>query len=79
MKHLTKIILQKITFLLFKDNYCVCVCYRSMVMTLCDPTDWSPPGSSVHGILQARILEWVSNFLLQGIFPTQGLKLCLLH
>ena len=26
MKHLTKIILQKITFLLFKDNYCVCVC-----------------------------------------------------
>ena len=28
-------------------------------LTLCDPTDCSPPGSSVHGILQARILEWV--------------------
>ena len=27
---------------------------------LCDPTDCSPPGSSVHGILQARILEWVA-------------------
>ena len=27
--------------------------------TLCDPMDSSPPGSSVHGILQARILEWV--------------------
>ena len=27
--------------------------------TLCDPVDCSPPGSSVHGILQARILEWV--------------------
>ena len=27
--------------------------------TLCDPTDRSPPGSSVHGILWARILEWV--------------------
>ena len=27
--------------------------------TLCDPMDCSPPGSSVHGILQARILEWV--------------------
>ena len=27
--------------------------------TLCDPTDCSPSGSSVHGILQARILEWV--------------------
>ena len=28
--------------------------------TLCDPVDRSPPGSSVHGILQARILEWVA-------------------
>ena len=26
---------------------------------LCEPVDCSPPGSSVHGILQARILEWV--------------------
>ena len=29
-------------------------------LTLCDPTDGSPPGSSVPGILQARILEWVA-------------------
>ena len=28
--------------------------------TLCDPMDCSPPGSSVHGILQERILEWVT-------------------
>ena len=28
--------------------------------TVCDPMDWSPPGSSVHGILQERILEWVA-------------------
>ena len=28
--------------------------------TLCDPTDGSPPGSSVPGILQARTLEWVA-------------------
>ena len=28
--------------------------------TLCDPVDCSLPGSSVHGILQARILEWVA-------------------
>ena len=27
--------------------------------TLCDPVDYSPPGSSIHGISQARILEWV--------------------
>ena len=47
--------------------------------TLCDPMDCSPPGSSVHEILQARILEWVTIFLLQGIFPTQGYNQCLLH
>ena len=29
-------------------------------LTLCDPVDCSPPGSSVHGIFQARILEWVA-------------------
>ena len=28
--------------------------------TLCDPMDFSPPGSSVHGIFQARVLEWVA-------------------
>ena len=38
----------------------------------CGPMDCSPLDSSVHGLLQARILEWVSRFLLQGIFPTQG-------
>ena len=31
-----------------------------MCLTLCDHMDCSPPGSSVHGILQARILEWVA-------------------
>ena len=34
--------------------------------TLCDPVDCSPPGSSVHGILQARILEWVTISLSRG-------------
>ena len=39
-------------------------------------TPWTLTGSSVHGILQARILEWVAiAFFLQGIFPTQGLNL----
>ena len=52
---------------------------RSACLTACDPMDYSPPGSSVHGNLQARILEWVATPLLQGIFPTQGLKLPLLH
>ena len=31
-----------------------------LYLTLCDPMDHSPPGSSVHGILQAKILEWVA-------------------
>ena len=43
-----------------------------LCLTLCDPMDCSPPGSSVHEILQARILEWVAK--LQRIFLTQGLK-----
>ena len=30
------------------------------ILTLCDPIDGSPPGSSIPGILQARILEWVA-------------------
>ena len=41
--------------------------------------DCSPPGSSVHGILQARILEWVAIPFFQGIFLTQGLNLGLPH
>ena len=47
--------------------------------TLCEPMDCSPPGSSVHGILQARILEWVAVPLLQGMFLTQGSNSCLSH
>ena len=38
-------------------------------LTLCDPMDCSSPGSSVHGILQARILEWVAIS-----FQTKGKK-----
>ena len=34
--------------------------------------DYSQPGSSAHGILQARILEWIAMPSLQGIFPIQG-------
>ena len=34
--------------------------------TLCDPIDGSPPGSSVHGILYARILEWVAILCLES-------------
>ena len=41
---------------------CACVCVQSLqsCLTLCNPMDYSPPGSSAHGILQARILEWIA-------------------
>ena len=46
----------------------------------CKSMDCSLPGSSIHGIFQAKILEWVaSHFLLQGIFPTHRWNTCLLH
>ena len=43
--------------------------------TLCDPVDYSPPGSSVHGILQARILEWVAISFSKKIKGTGGYKM----
>ena len=43
------------------------------------PMDCSPPGSSVHGILQARILGWVAISFSRGFFLIQGSKLHLLH
>ena len=47
--------------------------------TLCNPIVCSPPGSSLHGILQARTLECVAISFSRGIFLTQGLNLCLLY
>ena len=45
--------------------------------TLCDPMDCSPPGSSVHGILQARMLEWVAISFSRGPqFNSQVWKIC---
>ena len=54
----------------YEVNLCVHARSLQLFLTLCDPMDCSPPGSSVCGILQARTLEWV--VLLQEIFPTQG-------
>ena len=41
-------------------TFCMRAKLLQSCLTLCDPTDHSPPGSSVHEILQARILEWVA-------------------
>ena len=51
---------------------CVCVC-----PTLCDPMDYSPPGSYVHGDSLGKNAGVGRHFLPQGIFPTQGLNMCL--
>ena len=41
-------------------SVCMRVSVTQSCLTLCDPMDCSPPGFSVHGILQSRILEWVT-------------------
>ena len=55
-------------------QHCSALCGCSVVhlcLTLCDPMDRSPPGSSVRGILQARILGWVT-FPAPGHLPNPG-------
>ena len=58
---------------------CVHVSVAQSCLTLWDPIDCSPPSSSVHGIFQTRILEWVVIPFSRGIFLTQGSNLGLLH
>ena len=58
---------------------CVLRVCAQLCPTPCDPVDCSPPGSFIHGISQARTLGTSCRFLLQGIFPTQGLNEHVLH
>ena len=52
----------------------VCMCAQSLShVGFCDPVDCSPPGSSVHGILQARVLEWVAFPFSRGL-PNPGIE-----
>ena len=45
----------------FPNDVWLHTCIHAQVCpSLCDPSDWSPPGSFVHGISQARVLEWVA-------------------
>ena len=66
---LDKCLLNEWTFITIHAHNCsnnntyMCMCPRSVTrscLTLCDPMDRSPPGSSVCGVSQARILEWVA-------------------
>ena len=59
---------------------CLCVCLVTQSCPfLCKPMNCSPPGSSVHRILQARILELGCHSLLQRIFLTLGSNLGILN
>ena len=50
----------------------VSVLVAQLCATLFDPIDWDPPSSSVHGILQARILEWVAIPFSRGSSQPRG-------
>ena len=58
----------------FFDSVRACVLSLQSCPTLCDPMDRSPPGSFVHGVLQARILEWVA-CPSPGDLPNPGIEL----
>ena len=51
----------------------VCVLVIQLCLTFCDPMDCSPPGSSVYGILQAKIVEWAA-MPFSSYLPDPGIK-----
>ena len=54
------------------------MCCAQLCLTVCDPMDSSPPGSSLHGILQARILQWVAISSSRGSSLPRD-RTCVLH
>ena len=56
-----------------EKDVCMFLLVTQSCLTLCDPMDCSLPGSSVHGILQARILKWVAISFTRGL-PDPGIK-----
>ena len=61
------------------SHTCVCADSHQSCLTLFNLMDCSQPGSSVHSILQARVLEWVAMPYSREIFPTEALNPHLLH
>ena len=58
-----------------EETLYVCVLLTQSCWTLCDPTDCSPPGSPVHGILQARILVWVAMLSSRRSWPRDRIRI----
>ena len=80
-KIVVKIVLHKSYHL---NHFKVCSTMRACLvtqscLTFCNPMDCNPPGSSVHGESSGKNTGVGCHFLLQGIFPTQGLNRHLLH
>ena len=80
--------LPTLQFLLTSSSRLQSCCVRmhakslQLCLTLCDPMDRSPPGSSVHGILQARRVEWVAMPASRGSSQPRDrthISLCFLH
>ena len=67
----------RLTHIPRSKHVCVCVLSHFSRVWLCNPMDCSPPGSSVHGILQERTLEWVATPSSRG--PSPPRVSCLLH
>ena len=67
--------LQRANYRTLANQGCSCGCSVA-TFDSCDPMDYRPPGSSVHGIFQARILEWVSISFSRGSFRTKG-QICI--
>ena len=65
---------ESIAFLEFQKGLKVKMLVTQLCPTHCDPMDCSPPGSSVHGILQATILEWVLPFPSPRDLPNPGIE-----
>ena len=59
---------------LMSRHVCKCTKWFQLCPTLCDPMDCSPPGSSVHRILQATIQEWVAMPSPPGDLPDPGIE-----
>ena len=58
------------------SNACMHAKLLQSCLTLCYPTDGSSPGSSIPGVLQARILEWVAIYLSNACMHAKLLQLC---
>ena len=77
-KEYIKTILSLCLFNLYAECCVLCLVAQSC-LSLCDPMDYSPAGSSVHGDSPGKNIGVGFHALLQGIFPAQGLNPGLLH